>query len=465
MKKISLIFLFGAFFTNLTNASAVHVDKNVSFKTDVIGINEQQLYPKHWLRKVSKNNVLLMSNRDILKLNERLVKKNRFIVNPLSFPNSLQKITLLKLMDQISRIPRGERFYTDGSKVSKLDYSNYENNLNKSTILADNKVLFGLAVKRSSLRTFPTEDKVYKKGKDRDLDRFQESALFPGDAVAILHTSTDGKWLLVRSYNYLAWVPKITIAIGDKATIEHYKQADKFLIVTGSKIYTNFVPNHPDISNLQLDMGIRLPLASHEDVGNNVYGQNPYANYIVKLPTRTSTGHLKIVLVPIPRSQDIHHGYLAFTKQNIIKQSFKFLGERYGWGHDFNGRDCTGFVGEVYKTFGILMPRNTGQQGRSSYGINHRFSKTESKANKMKIINQMKIGDLIYIPGHVMMVLGKEQGKPYIIHDVKGLGYLNNKGNLYRGTLNGVSITPFLPLYLSKSISYLDKVYNVKRIR
>jgi len=195
------------------------------------------------------------------------------------------------------------------------------------------------------------------------------------------------------------------------------------------------------------------------------FGQNPFANYIVKLPTKNAQGKLAFKLVPIPRGQDVRVGYLSFTKQNLVKQSFKFLGERYGWGHDYNGRDCTGFVGEIYKSFGLVMPRNSGQQGKSDYGVNTFFAKEAEKTNKLKAISAMQAGDLIYIPGHVMMYLGQDNGKPYIIHDVKGLGYLDEQGELYRGTLNGVSVTPLLPLHLNKQVSYVDRIYNIKRIR
>ncbi|PCI60236.1 MAG: glycoside hydrolase [Gammaproteobacteria bacterium] len=436
-----------------------------AFSTDVIGMNEQKLAANYWLKKLNDVDEILMTQNKINQLNQKLIDKNAYVSDPLAINNMLSKQSLLELIDSISKVPSGARFYDDGRQLTTKNYQNYLNNVNKSALKDENKVEFALVVKRASLRTFPTMDKVYKKGGGRDLDRFQESDVFPGDAVAVIHRSRDGNWLLVKVYNYLAWLPKDAVAIGDKQEIKAYKSAADFLVVTGSKIFTNFVPKHPQISNLQIDMGTRLPLAKANEYGNKLYGQNPYANYVVKLPVRDKSGKLNIVLAPIPRSQDVHLGYLPFTKANIIKQGFKFLGERYGWGHDFNGRDCTGFVGEVYKTFGFKMPRNSGDQGNSNYGIDHRFSKQVKTVEKMPIIKTMQTGDLIYIPGHVMMVLGNDNGKPYIIHDVHGLGYLNANGDLYRGVLNGVSVTPLLPLHLSKSVSYTDRVYNIKRIR
>jgi hypothetical protein len=80
------------------------------------------------------------------------------------------------------------------------------------------------------------------------------------------------------------------------------------------------------------------------------------------------------------------------------------------------------------------------------------------------VIEQLQVGDLIYIPGHVMLYLGKENNQPFVIHDVKGLAYWTPDGNYYTGVLNAVSVTPLIKLQLNKETTYLDKIYNIKRI-
>ena len=254
-------------------------------------------------------------------------------------------------------------------------------------------------------------------------------------------------------------------SFADADKIKAYRDQENFLVITGAKVHTAYVPNDDARSEVQLDMGVRLPLVDNEQVPYLLNGQNTYASHIVQLPTRDENGQLAIKPAMISKTADVNIGYLAYTEQDLIKQGFKFLGERYGWGHDYNGRDCTGFVGEIYKSFGLLMPRNSGQQGSSEYGKNSRFDKNANEASKLSVVKNMAIGDLIYIPGHVMMYLGEHQGEPYVIHDVKGLGYNKGDGSFYSSALNGVSVTPLLPLRLSQETSYLDRVYNIKRIR
>lgn len=536
------------FFTLITTAIAD------DFSTDVVGISEVHLSADFWVNKLNQpaklsksskgsishqNNSApsLMTTAQIKAFNQQLIDDNPYISSPFSIADFLTASELHAKINEISTIPSAPRFYGTGKQVSEDDYDGYISATNKENVQQRNKVLLGLVVKRTGLRRFPTNDKVYKEilsldeqvsadvnvqniknlntsldkifnknraiNLEKDLDMFQESALFPGDAVAVIHTSKDGLWYLVQAYNYLAWLAKEDVAIGSKTEILAFKEASDFLVVTGSKVFTQYIPNydtdnassnvssnvpsnastsvnnttpssehlpnshplnsHPlsshPLSNIQLDMGVRLPLAKRSDYENNLYGQNPYASYIVKFPVKNSEGKLHITLVAIARSQDVNVGYLTLTSAQLIKQSFKFLGERYGWGHDYNGRDCTGFVDEVYKSFGFIMPRNSSQQAKGNYGQNHFFNEKATTAEKLAVIATLQVGDLIYIPGHVMMYIGHDQGKPYIIHDVKELAYTNKAGIIYHGTLNGVSVTPLLPLQ-----DYVNNITNIKRL-
>lgn len=452
---------------SISLASMVCASTNVSagqWQSDVIGVQQSQLNSEHWLtEKVSAK--AIMSQAQISGFNEKLISDNKHIVDPLDYVTSLSGAKLKEKIFSISSVPKSTRFYPNGKQLTDKDFAKYTANLNVDEVADNNPVKFAVAVKRTELRTFPTMDRVLNSGLDEDLDRFQESGLFPGDTMAVLHQSADKKWLLVRAYNYLAWVPEQDVAYSDKATIKDFKEDDNFLLVTGAKVYTAYVPDDKTVSQVQLDMGVRLPLMPADKVPNLLNGQNTYANYVVQLPTRNAKGQLEIKPALISRSSDVNKGYLPYTQENLVKQGFKFLGERYGWGHDYNGRDCTGFVGEVYKSFGLLMPRNSGQQGGGEYGINHRFDKQSTEQQKREVIDTMQVGDLIYIPGHVMMYLGEQDGQPYVIHDVKGLGYNKADGSFYSSSLNGVSVTPLLPLRLSQKTSYLDRTYNIKRIR
>jgi cell wall-associated NlpC family hydrolase len=320
-----------------------------------------------------------------------------------------------------------------------------------------------MAVKRTALRAFPTDLRVFNRQGETDIDRFQESALFPGDPVAIAHASTDAKWLFVVSARYAAWVAADAIAEGDRATVLGYGARKPHRIVTGAKPRTVFTREEPRVSELQLDMGVRIPLANVAQ-DQPVNGQHPYASWILDLPVRGNDGRLGFAPALMQRNADTSADYLPLTRANLIRQAFKFLGERYGWGHAYNGRDCSGFVSEVYRSMGVELPRNTSDQSVSPAFDRVHFAANATREARMAAVDALDVGDLIYIPGHVMMFAGRIDGMPWVIHDTNGGSFLAADGTLRAMQLNGVSLTPLVPLRFGKDHDYIDRITNIVRM-
>ncbi|MDR2871759.1 MAG: SH3 domain-containing protein, partial [Xanthomonadaceae bacterium] len=287
---------------------------------------------------------------------------------------------------------------------------------------------------------------------------------FPGTPVAVLHTSRDGHWWFVASERYSAWIEQRRIALGD--AVEVFRYADSpppYLIVTGAAVETVFTPERPSLSKLRLDMGVRSPLLPNRQ--HTVNGQHPFTAYTIELPERRADGTLRLTPALIPRSADVATDYLPLTPRNLLTQSFKFLGERYGWGHAYEGRDCSGLVSEIYASFGVLLPRNTGDQAASPALNRIAFDTPVSHEQRLQTIRALQVGDLVYIPGHVMLVIGHADGMTWVIHDTVGVTYLDDDGQPQRITLNGVSVTPLEPLRVSATESYIDRITAIQRLR
>jgi cell wall-associated NlpC family hydrolase len=423
------------------------------------------LEPEYWVEQTERPDELLGDTDAVNALNRFAFDNDPFMVDLAAYAEVLERDAVIERIRDISKPSSYELYYRDGGTVGDEEYARYGENLDLDAIDDTVPVRFGLVLERADMRRWPTKDVVFKNRETFDLDRFQENGLFPADVVAILHESADGDWYFAQSYNYGAWVEKDKVVIGDRDEILEYRDSPEFLVVTGSKVTTNFNPYVSAISELQLDMGVRLPLVDPDDVDHDVDGQNPYASYAVRLPVRGENGELEFRVALIARSQDVHVGYLPFTRQSIIEQSFKFLGERYGWGHSYNARDCTGLVSEVYKTVGILMPRNSGQQGESPIGETVRFGPDDSEEKKLRAVAEADVGDLLYSPGHVMMYLGSVDGEPYVIHDLSGSGWIGEDGKHHKGVLNGVSVTPLTTIHMSREFTYFEKMYAIKQIR
>jgi cell wall-associated NlpC family hydrolase len=460
-----LLFLWATCLASSVWAANSGAVNSTFFSSDVPLLQSAQLNAEYWQQQLVEGDKVLLSPQEIAARNNASFKQQSEMQPLAEIATTLTAQELTARINQVSAISSAQRYYPDGRQVDANAWQNYRQLLALDAVKSSNPVQFGLVVKRSMLLAFPTHDRILKHPDDVDLNRFQESGLFPAEPVAVLHQSRDKAWYLVQSFNYTGWLQAADVAIGERQQVLAYAEQEPFLVVTGAKAYTAYTPSIPAISELQLDMGVRLPLLSAADVGHNVHGQNPAASHIVQLPIRQADGRLGFSPALIARSQDVQQGYLAFTSNNIIKQAFKFLGERYGWGHDYNGRDCTGFVAEVYSSFGYKMPRNSSQQGKGVYGDNVRFKQLNDIEFKKKQLAQAQVGDLLYLPGHVAMYLGQSAGQAFIIHDVHGLAYDKTATGHYQGILNGVFVTPLLPLKVAPNQTYLDVIYSIKSLR
>lgn len=436
-----------------------------NYSTDVIGVQQQFLEPEFWLQRTERSHALIMTADEIAAFNARSYRLQEEMVPLAQLPTAYTAAELTEKINSISGLPSYPRHFADGRKATDAELAAYRDASDFAAIAERNPVRFGLVVQRTPMRTFPTLDKLYSEDLDTDIDRFQETGVFPGTPLAILHTSRDGEWYLAQSFHYLAWIQAKHVAIGPREAVLAFAEKEPFAVVTEAKVHTNYTPSMPAVSEVQLDMSTRLPLLSAEETGHNVHGQNPFASYTVEMPIRDAKGDLAFTPALIPRHNDVTIGYLPYTKANVIAQAFKFLGERYGWGHDYNARDCTGFVLEVYRTMGIEMPRNSSQQGYGAYGQNVVYDEASTNAEKLARLDKAQVGDLIYLPGHVVMYLGKLNGEHYVIHDVHGLSYTDSNGEYYEGTLNGVSVTPLTTLGFGKNDTYLDRIYAIKSVR
>ena len=298
----------------------------LQFSSDVPLIQPEQLNHQFWQTKIADGDKVLLSSMQIAERNSQTIAQQAELTPLAALPGEYSRAELEQIILAVSAVPNSPRFYADGSAVIDAHWQRYQQQLALAQLKARNHIGFGLVVKRTAMRAWPSAARVFNAEANLDLDRFAETALFPGDAVAILHHSQDKQWLLLQSFNYTGWVSAADIAIGRRDEVLAYGTQQPFLVITGAKVHTAFTPELPAVSELQRDMGVRLPLLSAAEVGYLVNGQNPLASYIVQLPIRNADGALEFTAALIPRSADVQQGYLPFTANNILLQAFKFLG-------------------------------------------------------------------------------------------------------------------------------------------
>jgi len=431
----------------------------------IIGLHEAYLTPQYWAARLPSADTPILDRAQIQAQNARMRAEDAHILDIAALPATLQARQVREAILELSRWPSRPLYDPTGAVVPPALRRDIEANLALDAIDATTTPRYGLVVQRAALRTFPTTQRVFSGTDNTDIDRFQESALFPGDKVAVIHRSADGAWLFVHSERYSAWIEARHVATGGRAEVLAYNTSGPYRIITGPMAHTAFTPEEPRVSRLQLDMGVRVPVLADWPPGEVVNGQQAHAAWVVQLPVREDDGSLGLVPALLPRSQDSSADYLSLTPRLLLQQAFKFLGERYGWGHDYDTRDCSGFVSEIYRSFGVLLPRNTSAQGVSPALDRIAFSDKDDAAKRDRAVAALQVGDLVYIPGHVMMAIGHVDGRSWVIHDTAGGSWNGADGTRIHAHLNGVSVTPLEPMMASDTLRYIDRITNIQRIR
>ena len=432
----------------------------------VPGLLEAHLSPDHWIAAMPDPDGVILTPEQIARQNARMVAEDASIHDLQALPARLDGATVRGWVEDLASLPERQLFDAGGNPVEAQTLMEIGNNRALDSVPAGQATRYGMAVRRADLRAFPTRLRVFHSADNSDIDRFQESALFPGDPLVITHESADGEWYFVVSRRYAAWIEKQYVAEGGRDEVFAWGRAEPFLVVTGATANTVYAPENPRVSEVQLEMGVRVPVLQGFPPGERINGQVPAAHHVIELPVRGDDGALAFEPALLPRSADVADDYLPLTGANIIRQAFKFLGERYGWGHSYNARDCSGFVSEIYRSFGVLIPRNTSRQSISPALNRLGFTADDDHQARLRALAEARPGDLIYIPGHVMMVIGHVDGEVFVIHDTAGMSWLPDpEGGLVRLGLNGVVVTPVLPMMSNATTPTVDRITSIQRIR
>ncbi len=412
-----------------------------------------RLSAEFWVAACPDAERVLLDAAGVDAFNARVRELDSTVRDLAELPDRLPRAELLELIAAASPSPNRRLFHTDGSPVTAAEQEAWQAAQNLAAIPPEVAPAYGLLVRRTAVRSLPTRTRVHSTPSDTDLDRFQETGLFPGTPVAVLHHSADAAWAFALAPTYAGWIATDAIALGDREAVLD-SVAGSARVVTGSQVRTVFTPELPAVSRLVLDMGVAIPERTDWPPRQPVNGQVPLAAHVVELPTRQPDGSLAIVPALIPRAADTHAGPLPVTRANLIRQVCKFLGERYGWGHDFDGRDCSGLIGEAYRSLGILLPRNTADHVRSPALDRTPIAAELSRDQRLAAIAALAPGDLIYAPRHVMMVLGHAPDT-WVIHATHG-GWDGPP-------VNGVVIMPLVDVGSAKG-PIIDTVTTLIRV-
>jgi hypothetical protein len=279
------------------------------------------------------------------------------------------------------------------------------------------------AVDRLSLRTWPTARPAFRRAGDREFDQWQETRIHRMEPVRILGESADGAWYWVESRICAGWTEARGVATATDEQWDRYHRLEDPVVVVGNDVTTEVQPYDAAVSRQPAEFGAYLPAASDDQVGH----QSVAGHVAVLYPVRERDGSLKLRPALIKDDGRIHRGYLPYRRDQVVGAAFTQLGDRYDWGDRLGNHDCSSLVMDAYRTVGVQIPRNSGVQARN-LPARVVWGEADSYEKRLRDLEGAAAGDLLYMPGHVMMYLGQRAGVAYAIHAFVGYGEETGEG-------------------------------------
>lgn len=387
------------------------LQKEAEYLSLISEVLPEMMDAQFWIDKIIKPDELIMSEEEIAGFNANA----KGVYARYAAKGALNTIPGKELEQIVAEFaqPSAER-YLDGTLLEQAYWDQLLEERNVEAIQEENQIQYGISLARTGVRSWPTDDVVADAPEFTFFDEMQNSSITVNEPVIVLQTSKSGDWYYILTRYCGGWMHKEDIALcrTQEEWIGAQPQED-FLMVTGDKLRLEYDPVNRIASEYEMSMGTAFLLARPEEFPESQEGRHAADNYVVKLPVRDSRGYLDYEYAFIQRSQDVHIGYLPYTRSNLIKLAFKSNGDRYGWAGMYNARDCSQYMMEIYRCFGINLARNSsGQAATKCKTLNLAGMSDEQKCDLLQVT---PAGSILFFSGHIMMYLGEADGHYYVI--------------------------------------------------
>ena len=258
-----------------------------------------------------------------------------------------------------------------------------------------------LVLKPTALRCFPHGGPVYEKAWDEAFDLLQCSWLRIGEPVRVFARG-EGYWYVWTEYAE-GWVEggALTAPL-TAAQAKSYLRSKRKVMVQADRLPLWADPQRSKLLGV-VRLGVTLPLAGRKK------------------------GWLQVVA---PTAAGLGEGWLRDTGASVttpslsravlLRRAFALLGSTYGWGGAGGTRDCSRFMMDLFGAFGVLLPRNSWHQSNAGTGqVDVSAMDEATKARTMEQHSKKGIV-LLYLPGHIMLYLGKDGARHYALHQFSG---------------------------------------------
>ena len=449
-----------------TEASEEKGDSRISTVQLPAGVTEEMCRYDFWRDRNSGSGIgiddVLISEDGIKELNRLMLEGDTGNMYDLAGLKESYDADDLRSRLKNPEVPNKSELYANGSLI--LDHQAYYAAIGKAIDdtgyrgVSENQ--YALAVKRTTMRSIPTADYIGYSAKDTD-NEIVSSALNVNEPFVIRQKATVSGNTFYWGYSdhCTGWVASEDLAVC--ASKEEWLEAWKtepgdtdHLVVTENCITLEPSYYDTDISEVKLTFATILKLVPDAEIPRSVGERGPWNNYVVYLPTRDDSGKYVKRVALISQHYEVSIGFLTMTQSELLRVAFNNLGDRYGWGGMLDSMDCSLFTRNVYKCFGLFLPRNTNWQLTPERLIS---LKDMSDEDKLYAISRMPAGTCLYFSGHTMIYTGTFEKMGYVISDTGSLS--DSEGELDVRSMYSIILNP-LSVRRKNGLTWLTNLHS-----
>lgn len=376
--------------------------------------------PEFWIERCIAEKNALLSGQEIQTINHEMQKSAVGLYDMVHISTDWQEE--FKQRHGKKAAIWQEIFYHDGKIVTKEWKETIFDECNGSPVLKG-PFRYAVTVRGCNVRRLPVGESWVCSLQDAAFDALQETLLNPSEAVRVLHCSRTGKYCYVQAFTYRGWVLTADLGFTNWAKWSKYARLSVFVTILSAQFH---ITNGKE--TLLYQMGARIPVQAKLTSG-----------VLLLVPAANENGKLEEQVEYKAYGPSFCNGVLAYTRENVLRQAFKYLGEPYGWGGACHAVDCSSFIMAVYQTVGFHLPRNASQQAMALPRL--QFFHNVGNDKKHQILNSLRAGDLLFMPGHVMLYLGDSCGKYYVLHALSGYKEKDAQGAMQVVRMMSVVVT------------------------
>lgn len=249
---------------------------------------------------------------------------------------------------------------------------------------------------RADLRCIPSAGTFRSAEGSPHFDRNQCSGLNAGELVRVLRRT--GDWSYVHAGHSVGWVEGAPWSAPITAP-----RAREFRDALPRAVVVRSATPFPFSGGAIL--GASYPIVESAPDGSS---------WKVMLPT-----HQGLEPTRVGPTKDMAYGWLPLTRDSVFSTIFSELDRPYAWGEKGGGTDCSRLLLDVFRAHGVSLGRNSAEQSRSGSRAIDVGRHTVDEKRKF-IRRQAERGIvLLFMPGHIMLYLGEDQGHDYGISAIE----------------------------------------------